>query len=127
MEKRASVITVAKLGDGDNYSVDARGAYGGGWTRPTKEADLSGVITRAWQMYGNNPLGCQIIGMMPEKVQELANKLMTSTEKGDAVINLRLPLYEAEDIRAAAAADGRSVNQWARIVLAKAAKEVNNA
>ncbi len=127
MEKQASVITVAKLGSGDNYSVDARGAFGGGWTRPTKESELGDTITRAWQMYGNNPLGCQIIGMMPEKVQELANKLMTSTEKGDAVINLRLPSYEAEDIRAAAAADGRSINQWIRIILAKAAKEVNNA
>lgn len=126
MEKQASVITVAKL-SGDNYSVDARGAFGGGWTRPTKESELTSTIIRAWQMYSGNPLGCQIIGMMPDSVQELANRLMASAEKGDERITLRLPEYEMEDIKTAAAADGRSVNQWARMVLAKAAKEANNA
>lgn len=119
MEKQASVITVAKL-SGDNYSVDARGAFGGGWTRPTKESELASTITRAWQMYGSNPLGCQIIGIMPEDVQELANRLMASGGKGDVVMTLRILNHEAEDIRAAAAADGRSVNQWVRMVLAKA-------
>jgi hypothetical protein len=125
MKKQASIITVAKL-SGDNYSVDARGAFGGGWTRPTKEDELAGTITRAWQMYGNNPLGCKIIGQMPSKVQELADRLMNSEGKGESVINVRLADYEADDIRAAAAADGRSINQWARMILVKASKEAQD-
>lgn len=118
MEKQASVITVAKLNDG-YYSVDARGAFGGGWSRLTKEGELASTITRAWQMYGNNPLGCQIIGIMPKDVQEIADKLMASSEKGDTVFTLRVPQYEAEAIRAEAAKEGRSINQWLRMVISK--------
>jgi len=124
MQKQPSVITVAKMPNG-YYSVDARGAFGGGWTRPTKEDDLASTITRAWQMYGSNPLGCQIIGQMPVEVQELANKLMESKSKGDVVITLRLTQFEAEEIRAAAALEGRSVNQLCRIALSKMASDVN--
>lgn len=124
MEKQASVITVAKIPNG-YYSVDARGAFGGGWTRPAKEDELANTITRAWQMYGSNPLGCQIIGQLPPEVQELANKLMSSGATRDAVITLRLPQIEAEAIREAAAFEGRSVNQWCRIALGKMAADVN--
>lgn len=124
MPKQASVITISKLPNG-YYRVDARGAFGGGWTRSTKEDELAGTITIAWQQYGSNPMGCQIIGQMPKEVQELADKLMASGEKGDAVITLRLPQYEAEAIRAAAAFEGRSVNQWCRLVLSKVARDIN--
>ena len=124
MTKQASVITVTKMPNGD-YSVDARGAFGGGWTRLTKEDDLASTITRAWQMYESNPLGCQIIGQLTPEVQELANKLMTSSEKGDAVITLRLPQHEAEAIRSAAAFESRSVNQWCRLILTRVANDVN--
>jgi uncharacterized protein (DUF1778 family) len=65
--------------------------------------------------------------MMPKDVQELADKLMASSGKGDVVITLRIPQNEAEIIRQAAALDERSVNQYVRIaVLAKAVKETKN-
>ena len=76
MPKQPSVITIAKLGNG--YSVDARGAFGGGWARPTTEAELTGTILRAWQMYGSNPLGCTIVGDLPPEAQAIADKLMSA-------------------------------------------------
>ena len=118
MEKQASVITVGKIGNG-SFRVDARGAFGGGWTRSVDADKLKGAIIIAWQQYSNNPMGCEIIGEMPTEVQELADKLMASGEKDDSVITLRVPQYEAERIRAAAAADGRSVNQWVRLTISK--------
>ncbi|GAJ07532.1 unnamed protein product [marine sediment metagenome] len=51
MPKKSSIITVAAQGNG--YSVDARGAFGGGWTRHVTLAELSGAITTAWQQYGS--------------------------------------------------------------------------
>lgn len=123
MPKQASIITIAKLKDG-HYSVDARGAFGGGFTAPTDEAGLEGVILRAWQQYGSNPLGCEIIGA-PDRLKELVDRLTASTGEGDAVITIRMPKYEADQIRRAATFEGRSVNQWGRLVLGKVAKDVN--
>jgi hypothetical protein len=108
MTKQASIVTVAKQGDG--YSVDARGAFGGGWTRHTTREELQGTIIRAWQMYGNNPLGCDISGDIPEDVQSTVDKLKSST--GKAVITLRVSEAEANIIRARAEAENLSVNQW---------------
>ena len=119
MDKQASVITVAKMPNG-YYRVDARGAFGGGWQRAVKEDELAGAITTAWQQYGSNPMGCQIIGEMPKKVADLADKLMASGEKGDVVITLRVPQHEAEAIREAAAKESRSINQWVRINIKRA-------
>ena len=108
MTKQASIVTVAKQGDG--YSVDARGAFGGGWTRHTTKEELSSTIIRAWQMYGNNPLGWDVIGDIPEDVQSTVDKLKSST--GKAVITLRVSEAEANIIRANAEAENLSVNQW---------------
>jgi hypothetical protein len=110
MSKQASIITIAKQGDG--YSVDARGAFGGGWTRHATVAELSSTIIRAWQMYGNNPLGCEIIGDLPDDVKELVNKLQSSSGGGKAVITLRVSEVEADIIRARAEAENLSANQW---------------
>ena len=108
MSKKPSMITVAKIGSG--YSVDARGAFGGGWTRHTTKEELSSTIIRAWQMYGNNPLGWDAIGDIPEDIQATVDKLKTST--GRAVITLRVSDAEANIIRANAEAENLSVNRW---------------
>jgi hypothetical protein len=44
--------------------------------------------------------------------------------KQDDVIVVRLPHLEAEVIRAAADREQRSINQWCRLALAKAIKEI---
>ena len=111
MPKTASIITVAKQGEG--YRVDARGAFGGGWQRHVKANELSSAITIAWQQYGSNPLGCEIIGDMPDPVRVLADKLQASGE-GKAVLTIRVSEGEADLIRAAAEGEGKSLNQWAR-------------
>ena len=78
MGKHSSVISVAEVSKGQ-YSVKATGVFGmGGWQRHCSEDQLSGSITLAWQRYGNNPRGCQIIGVMPKNIQELADKLLAS-------------------------------------------------
>ena len=120
MPKTPSIITISKLKNG-NYSVDARGAFGGGFMIPTNEDGLEGAIITAWQRYGNNPLGCEIIGY-PERLNDLVLRLTTSTHEGDAVLTIRLPKFEADQIRQAAALDDRSVNHWCRLTLTKAAK-----
>lgn len=119
MPKQASIVTISKVSD--HYTVDARGMFGGGWTRPAKESELADVITRAYQMYGSNPLGFEVIGA-PESLSELVAKLTASRENGDAVLTIRLPKYEADQIRLAAANENRSVNQWCRLILVQAAK-----
>ena len=119
--KQASTITIAKIGD--HYSVDARGAFGGGWTRAATETELESVIIRAYQMYGSNPLGFEVIGA-PESLSELVAKLTASRVEGDAVLTIRLPKYEADLIRGAAGIENRSVNQWCRMTLFKNAQEV---
>src|SRR3990172_1920902 len=90
MPKQPSIITVARMGGG--YSVDARGALGGGWTRPTPAEELTGTILRAWQQYGSNPLGCEIVGEMPTDTQAVVDKLRAVTsDDGQVVLTLRLP------------------------------------
>lgn len=121
MKKQPSLITVAKVSTG--YRVDARGAFGGGWSGVYPESELASRITVAWQQYGSNSAGCQIIGDMPPDVRRLADELMESGERDVVVITIRLPDHEAKAIRKAAAGDTRSVNQWCRIALVKAAKK----
>jgi hypothetical protein len=120
MAKQPSVITIAKTGN--MYRIDTRGAFGGGWQLSATEAELAGAITRAWQQYGSNPLGCEIIGDLPQGVKELADRLMSLGQEGNVVITLRIPTSEADAIRSAAEKDDRSVNQWARLALKKAAE-----
>jgi hypothetical protein len=122
MPKQASIITIAKLNNG-HYSVDARGAFGGGFTMPTDEDGLEGAIITAWQRYGSNPLGCEIIGA-PDKLKEIIARLTVSREEGDSVIFIRLPKYEADQIRLAATSENRSVNQYCRLVLIKASADI---
>lgn len=107
--KQASMITVAKQGDG--YSVDARGAFGGGWTRHATKEELASTIIRAWQMYGNNPLGWEVIGELPDDVQTTVDKLKSSTG-GKAVVTLRVSQAEADIIKANAESENMSVNRW---------------
>lgn len=107
--KQASMITVAKQGDG--YSVDARGAFGGGWTRHATKEELASTIIRAWQMYGNNPLGWEVIGDIPDDVQSTVDKLKSSTG-GKSVVTLRVSEAEANIIKARAESENMSVNQW---------------
>lgn len=109
MDKRQSIITVAKVGDG--YSVDAKGAFGGGWTRQISLDELSSTIIRAWQMYGDNPLGCEIVGDLPENAQRLADKL-TSGGSEKAVITLRVSQPESSLIKQMAESENKSVNQF---------------
>ena len=109
MGKKPSMITVAKIGSG--YSVDARGAFGGGWTRRANSDELSSTIIRAWQMYGDNPLGCEIVGDMPENVQQLADKL-TSGGSEKSVITIRVSRPEAILIKQMAESENKSVNQF---------------
>ncbi len=112
MGKRASVISIAKMGDG--YVVDARGAFGGGYRRPVKADELKSAIVRAWQQYGDNPLGCQIIGDFPSDIKTLVDDLHSAAGGDKQVITLRLPATEAMLVRQAAEAAGLSVNEWAR-------------
>lgn len=110
MVKQASITTVAKQGDG--YSVDAKGAFGGGWTRHASKEDLSSTIIRAWQMYGDNPMGWEVIGDLPDDVKTLVDKLQSSS--GKAVITLRVSEVEANIIKAKAESENLSVNQWVK-------------
>lgn len=107
--KQASMITVAKQGDG--YSVDARGAFGGGWTRHTTKEDLASTIIRAWQMYGGNPLGWDVVGDIPDDIQTTVDKLKSSTG-GKSVVTLRVSQAEADIIKANAESENMSVNRW---------------
>jgi hypothetical protein len=120
MAKQASVITVTKMANG-MYSVDARGAFGGGWTKPTPGAELTSTIIRAWQMYGSNPLGCEIIGELPPAAQEIADKLMTAADDKKTVLTIRVLEQEANIIRQAAESANESVNEWVRQALIQAA------
>lgn len=106
--KQASMITVAKQGDG--YSVDARGAFGGGWTRHATKEELASTIIRAWQMYGGNPLGWEVIGELPDDVQATIERLKSST--GGKAITLRVSEAEANIIKAWAESENLSVNRW---------------
>lgn len=109
MAKQASIVTVAKQGDG--YSVKAEGAFGGGWTRHATKEDLASTIIRAWQMYGSNPLGWDVVGELPEDVQATVDRLKSSTG-GKSVITLRVSEAEADIIKARAESENLSVNQW---------------
>lgn len=114
MPKQPSVITVAKQGNG--YSVDARGAFGGGWTRHVAATELIAAITRAWQMYGSNHLGCSIVGELPADAQAIADQLQGATQ-GMAVLTIRVSSVQADMIRAAAESAGQSMNRWCSDVL----------
>lgn len=110
--KQPSMITVAKIGG--NYSVDAKGAFGGGWTKAVDENELTGTIIRAWQMYGNNPLGCRIVGDLTPEAQEIADQLQGSKTK---MVTVRMTEAEIMILNQAAEAEGESLNQWCRRVL----------
>lgn len=110
--KQPSLITIAKIGP--NYSLDARGAFGGGWRVIVKESELSGRLIRAWQMFGNNRLGCTIVGDLPGEIKALAEQLMAGKEK---MISVRMSGPEISIINQAAEAIGESQNQWCRRVL----------
>ena len=114
MPKQQSIITVAR--QGDHYTVDARGAFGGGWTAPTAEKDLAGTILRGWQMYGKNPMGCEIIAPdVPPPIMGVIRQLEAAgTGEERAVITVRLSQAEADICKARAEAVGKSINQWAR-------------
>lgn len=110
--KQPSVITITKLANG-SYAVDARGAFGGGYTQPTPAANLPGAIIRAWQMYSNNPLGCEIIAAgLPDEAQRVVDKLQG--DGGGYRFVLRLNEAEADIVRQRAEAEGLSLNEWTR-------------
>jgi len=111
MPKQPSTITIAKIGDG--FSVDAKGAFGGGWTKHCSLNELQGTIIRAWQMYGSNPMGCSIIGA-PEELRGLVDQLTGGGDEKDTSIMVRLSSVEKNLIQQAAESAGQSVNQWCR-------------
>ena len=117
MSKQQSIITIAR--QGDHYTVEARGAFGGGWTAPTEEKDLASTILRGWQMYGSNPKGCQIVAAdVPADVAALIKRLESAgTGEEKAVLTVRLSQAEAELCKSHAEAAGQSLNQWARAKL----------
>jgi len=114
MSTQQSIITVAR--QGDHYTVEARGAFGGGWTAPTEEKNLASTILRGWQMYGSNPSGCQIIAPdVPPLIMGVIRQLEgAGAGAGKAVITVRLSQAEADICKARAEAVGKSINQWAR-------------
>jgi hypothetical protein len=123
MSKQASAITIAKQKDG--YSLKATGAFGGGFTRHVSENELVGGIIRAWQMYGNNPLGCSVIGDIPQSAQDIVDKLTHPAESDtSAVLTVRLSGVEADLIRTAAESAGKSINQWCRQTLLDAIRRM---
>jgi hypothetical protein len=60
MSKQPSLITIAKRGN--NYSIDARGAFGGGYKQMVPAAEIKSALAIAWMQYGRNPLGCDVVG-----------------------------------------------------------------
>ena len=117
MPEQKSIITISR--NNDRYHLDARGVYGGGFARWVSEQELASAIINAWQQYGSNPLGCEIIGEMPEETRQLVDRLQNSTDK--AVFTIRVSAAEADLIRAAAESAGQSINHWARSILTKEA------
>lgn len=103
-KKQPSQITIAKIGG--NYKIDARGTFGGGYTQQVSNQDIKSALAIAWMQYGNNPLGCEIIGDtagLEDYIQTLQ-----SNRKSDNII-LRVSPAEKISIESAATQSGLSV------------------
>ncbi len=112
MAKQPSIVTVARQGDG--YSVDARGAFGGGYSNRVTADELPSAIVHAYQRYGSNPLGFEVVGELTPEAQDMVSKLTSLKDKG---LMLRMSEAELDLVRMAAESAGKSINQWIREVV----------
>ena len=118
MPKIPSTITVSSLANG-SYALKATGSFGGGYTKPTTAEYLPGAIIRAWQIFGDNPLGCIITTAgLPAEVQALVDKLQGdgATRRG---VTLRVTAAELAIMHGLAAEAELSLNEWMRRTLVR--------
>ena len=101
MSKQPSVITIAK--SGKDYRINARGAFGGGYQQQVPASDIKSALAIAWMQYGNNPLGCDIVGTT-EGLEDYIDSLK-SGRKSDNIL-IRVSPADKTEIEVAAKAIG---------------------
>lgn len=101
MNKQPSLITIAKRGN--HYRIDARGAYGGGYQQQVPADEIKSALAIAWMQYGNNPLGCDVIGAT-EGLEDYIETLKAGRKTNNILI--RVSDAEKIEIEAAAKASG---------------------
>jgi hypothetical protein len=99
--KQPSRITIAK--QGNNYRINARGAFGGGYQQQVPAAEIKSALATAWMQYGNNPLGCDVVGTT-DGLEDYIESLKAGRKSNNILI--RVSDAEKLEIEVAAKASG---------------------